>query len=210
MGELRWGYIPSLPSSRRKPRLGLAFSRPSFMRSIENLGLRWGCWTSRMEKKKGFEAFCYISPFMLYLGSVVLPTISGTMAANRSWCGTARAARLGGRLRHCSWWFVENPRPSLWFRISEWMWFLIQIEIDICQYVVCDHFVWLNDIEYHRNCIVIGNLKDDLDLFWLGSFQGNFDACRTRAGTRACSEPLFPSLRSFLSLFDQAAPQSRR
>ena len=206
MGELRWGYIPWLHSSRREPRLGLALCCPFFKRSIEDSGLRWGCWTSRMEKKKGFEAFCYISPFMLYLGSVVLPTISGAMAANRSWCGTARAARLGGRLRHCSWWFVENPRPSSWFRICEWMWFWFKLRLISAN-------MWFVTISYDP---MISSTIGIASLMCLGDsgVEGSnceivkFDACQT--GARACSEPLFPYLRSLLSLFGQAAPQSRR
>ena len=73
LGELRWGYILWLCARWNKFWVGLRYLnfRPSFMRSVdsENSGLRWWCWTSRMEKKKrlGASSYCTIYAVLIFV-----------------------------------------------------------------------------------------------------------------------------------------------
>ena len=149
LGELRRGYILWLCARWNKFWVGLRYLnfRPSFMRSVENSGLRWWCWTSRMEKKKRLGASSYCTIYaVLILCFVVLAYLAMSCVANRSWYlipEQLEGASLGeagcGRLWHFSW---THLWLDLWKALRTFWWFRIR-KTDICWYVAWGRFVLL-------------------------------------------------------------------
>ena len=49
-------------------------------------------------------------------------------------------------------WFVDSPRTTSWVQICEWMWFLIQIETNVCWYVAWARFVLIHSAIGMEHC----------------------------------------------------------